>query len=269
MAIPFGQVDEAGSSFYDPSDALSQSNVQAIYQHGYGPTRVESVQIGQFRPCEMSHDQTNKHRNAEAGTSRLVPSLPPYVGSTTSQPPGWIPERSADAESTQSTTEEDEALVSGFYRSKLPRVIEWSFGVRCPRSGTSRKRSSEFDSEITIDSAAGSKGGRGCPVYHTSPMRWTVSKYTINQNGAPDQVDCNTVAVKVVPTIRPVVNEDPCLAIKAHTRAPGREVSVNAKRKRRRALRQTESLLELSRYYQPKQGEQMWDRLPLVKEGKR
>ena len=117
----FDGVEEAGSLFYDFIEALdSAANMQATCYNNYGSTMTEPVPTGQFQSYGMWSAQENEDTNAEAGPSRLVP----YVGPTLSQPSGWIPVTSADAEQNQTFTEEDEATVSEFYRSQLPHVIE-------------------------------------------------------------------------------------------------------------------------------------------------
>jgi hypothetical protein len=80
----------------------------------------------------MSRTRTNEHRNAEAGPSTLALPPVPYVGPPTSQPSGGISETTADAETKETITEEDEAPVSDFYCSHIPRVTESLFGVRSP-----------------------------------------------------------------------------------------------------------------------------------------
>ena len=87
---------------------------------------------GRFQPYGMSRTRPNEYRNAEAGPSTLTAPLIPYVGLPTSQPSGGISETAADAATTQTNTEEEEAPVSNFYCSRIPHVTEWSFGVRSP-----------------------------------------------------------------------------------------------------------------------------------------
>ncbi|KAF9652321.1 hypothetical protein BDM02DRAFT_3109317 [Thelephora ganbajun] len=61
----------------------------------------------------MSRACLFEYGNAEAGPSTLVPPLIPYVGSSTSQPSGGtISSTTADAVTTQTTTEEDEVPAS-------------------------------------------------------------------------------------------------------------------------------------------------------------
>ncbi|KAF9646525.1 hypothetical protein BDM02DRAFT_3000293 [Thelephora ganbajun] len=82
-----------------------------------------------------------------------MPPPGPYVGEPTSQPSGGISETTADAATTQPTTEEGQVPVSNFYCPHILRVTEWSFGVRrpsgpdtpavrdCPASTASQDRS--------------------------------------------------------------------------------------------------------------------------------
>lgn len=129
---------EARSSIHDPVGALSQPN-EYTDQHIPGPTRTEQVPVGRFRPYEMPCARANEHRT---GPSTLVSTLVLYIGPPTSQPPGWVPKTTADAEKNQTITEEQEAPVSNLYRSHILHAIEWSFGVRCqskPESNTGRE----------------------------------------------------------------------------------------------------------------------------------
>jgi len=80
----------------------------------------------------MSHAHPDEYVNTEAGPSTLVLPPVPYVDQLTSQPPGGITEATADADTIKQSTEEDRATVSSFYWSHIPRVTEWSFGVRSP-----------------------------------------------------------------------------------------------------------------------------------------
>jgi hypothetical protein len=107
--------------------------VYAYHQPGTGPTRTGPTSMGRFQPYGTSHAQQNGRRNAWSGPPTLMPPPIPYVSHPTQQPSGGIiSETTADAERTQTITEEDKVPVSNFYRSHIPRVIEWSFGVRHP-----------------------------------------------------------------------------------------------------------------------------------------
>jgi len=119
-------------------DAFPQENVHTHHLPGTGPARTEPTSMRRFQPYGRSRAQRSEHINAEAGPSTLIPPPVPCVGLPTLQPSGGMTsETTADAEKTQSTTEEDEAPVSNFYRSHILRVIEWSFGVRRSPRGLS------------------------------------------------------------------------------------------------------------------------------------
>jgi len=90
------------------------------------------MQTGRFQPYGTSRARTIEYGNAGAGPSTLVPPLVPYIGPPMPQPSGGISETPANAEQTQTNTEEDKVPVSSFYCSHIPHVIEWSFGVRQP-----------------------------------------------------------------------------------------------------------------------------------------
>ena len=75
------------------------------------------------QPYSLPRAYSNERTNAEAGPSNLAAPLP-------ANPSGGTSETSADAEKSDSETEEDVAPVSNFYCSRVPRVSERAFGVR-------------------------------------------------------------------------------------------------------------------------------------------
>ena len=79
------------------------------------------MRMRQFQPYWTPHARSNEHINAEAGPSTLAP---PLVAPLTIHPSGGSPETTADAENNEIDTEEDEAPVSNFYCSHVPRVTE-------------------------------------------------------------------------------------------------------------------------------------------------
>ena len=105
----------------NPVDAFPQENVYTHHQPRTGPVGTGLVSAGQFQPYGI----------AEVGPPILLPSPIPYVGHQTQQPSGGtISETTADAKILQTIIEEDKVPVSNFYCSHIPRVIEWSSGVR-------------------------------------------------------------------------------------------------------------------------------------------
>ena len=87
-----------------------------------------------FKPYEARCASPTMYGSIEAGPSRLPPLLP-YDAQPITQPTGGRPETTADAEQDQPLTEEEEAPVSDFYCSPVPRVNHCSFDVRKPRPG--------------------------------------------------------------------------------------------------------------------------------------
>ena len=72
--------------------------------------------MGRFQPYGMSSARPNEYWNAEAGPSTsLTAPFVPSVDLPIQQPSGWISETTADAETTQTITEEHEVPVSSFY----------------------------------------------------------------------------------------------------------------------------------------------------------
>jgi hypothetical protein len=88
--------------------------------------------------CARASEQTN----AEAGPSSLPPLILP-VNPPTVQPPRGQSETTVDAEHNESNVEEDEAPVSDFYHSHIPRVSDPLFGVK---SQTGPRHENEFES---------------------------------------------------------------------------------------------------------------------------
>ena len=111
-------------------DIFIQGGAHYFHQPSTGPARTELMPMRRFQPYGMPSTCLDERVNAEAGPSTLAPPHFPYVDWTTSQPSGGRSETTADAEQHQTLTEEDRATVSNFYCSRVPRVTEWSFGVR-------------------------------------------------------------------------------------------------------------------------------------------
>jgi len=80
-------------------------------------------------------------------------------------------------------------------------------------------------------------------------------------------VDRNTVALEVIPTLRPIVNPEPCLFIKEGARTEPRSKSAKEERKRRDDERTL--LKEFSRYYPLAQDQKTWGRPKLLLQGER
>ena len=95
-----------------------------------GPTRTGQTSIRRFQPYGTSRAWETEHQNAEVDPLAIQLVQAPHVGLPTQPTGGLIPETTADAETEQSHTEEQEVPVSDFYRSHVPHVTDWSFGIR-------------------------------------------------------------------------------------------------------------------------------------------
>ena len=120
------------SSLRNPADTFPQGNLNASRWPRTGPIRADMTQTGWYQPYGVSRTRPNLYRNAEAGPSTLVAPSIPYIGLPTTQPSRGISGRTANATTTHPITEKVRASVSNFYCSHIPRVTEWSFGVRNP-----------------------------------------------------------------------------------------------------------------------------------------
>jgi hypothetical protein len=134
----------------------SIQNVQTPHQPSTGPART-GLMPRQFQPYGTHHARPNERRNVEAGPSTLIPPPAPYLTPQTTNPSGGTSEATADAENNQPVTEEEEAPVSSFYCSHIPRVTERSFGVRRPDA---HAMTASDISKICIGCVPGRKGGR-------------------------------------------------------------------------------------------------------------
>ena len=100
------------SSLHNPADTFPQGNVNTSHWPRTGPTRTEMMPTGWYQPYGVSRTRQTRYMNAEAGPSTL--GALPYINLPMSRPSGGISETSADAETANSTTEEDRAPVSTF-----------------------------------------------------------------------------------------------------------------------------------------------------------
>ena len=139
------------------------------------------MRTGRFQPYGTYHP--NEYGNAEAGPSSLVAQPIPHLGLPTPQPSGGISETAADAATKQTKTEELEVTVSNFYCSHILRVIEWSFGVRCPSGpgspgGKDHHAAPAWGSRgLPISCATGYGGKKGSREFRALMWPWLVSMY--------------------------------------------------------------------------------------------
>ena len=170
---------------YATTDVFPQENVYASNQPSTGPTRTGLMTAGRFQPYGTSRTRPYEYGNAEAGPSTLIAPPVPYVDLSTSQPSGRIPEAAADAESTQTVTEEDKTSVSAFYCSHAHRVAEWSLGVRRPngpRSPTAKEHYAPGSGcrKTHTSCATGSSAIRVSELPRPSMRLWPVSTHPVS-----------------------------------------------------------------------------------------
>ncbi|KAF9780974.1 hypothetical protein BJ322DRAFT_1082559, partial [Thelephora terrestris] len=190
---------------------------------------ADTFSTGRFQPYATSSTSSLEHWNAEEGQPTLGPQHIPYVGFPTLQPTGGIvPETVADAESKQTTTDEDE--VPPPRRARLP-------------NGQGRPR--------------GSRKQEQCDAHElcTRVQRWKGLTELPSRNKALAHV------LEVVPMIRPRLYQHPQLATGGCEPSPAG--SKSAKRERRRRNVDREHFGELSRYYPLPLGKMEWGR-PLL-----
>ena len=94
---------------------------------------------------------------------------------------------------------------------------------------------------------------------------WPVSIYHIPRNYATDLIDCDAAAVEIIPTIRPLVNQKPCLLTKKGKRTTPGLKYANEEFERRNEERRL--FQQLSRYYLLRQDRYSWTRSPLLFHG--
>jgi hypothetical protein len=90
--------------------------VNTSSQSGFGPARTGRDSSGRFQPYGTSRAHENEHGNAEAHQPTAVPPHVLHLGLFPTARPtgGTIPEPTADADTTQTLTEEKEVPVSFF-----------------------------------------------------------------------------------------------------------------------------------------------------------
>lgn len=113
--------------------------------------------------------------------------------------------------------------------------------------------------------ATGYSGEKGSSKLRASTWLWPVSTDPI-LNDAPDQIDCNAAAVKIIPTIRTRVYLEHRLKKGTGVRTVTNSKSANDEFERRNVERRL--YRELSRYYQLGRKQKLWARPPLLSKGK-
>ena len=255
-------------SSYDPSDFSQQQNVCTPHQLSSGPIRTELSSTNRLKPYETRHVRTAEREIAAVEPSTFA--YPPviHVGLPIPGPSGGLlSETSADAEQTETITEQDEVPVSNFYRSHTPHATECLFSVGSPGSQGFQMVRESTEGTVPrqttwhLNSSSGlESGGR----FRVSMRHWPVSLRSIRHNNAPDSIGRHTEALEAISAIRPVTAERPYL------RKPAmREVaapSKNARKERNRRMEERRLYEGLSMRYPP--GRRPWERSTLLAHGK-
>ena len=181
--------------FFNILFTCSRQNVHTLYGSDSGPVGTGQDSARRLQPYGTSRAQRTEHQNAEAGPSTLARPRVPYINLPIPQPTGGtIPETTADAEINNSITEEQEAPVSNFYRSRAPRVTDCSFGVRPPtRPGDPMARAHTVQPARTHrvntwSSATSSRGGRAMRLLPQLRKRLLVSSFLTRRSDTPDPI---------------------------------------------------------------------------------
>ena len=169
--------------------------MHSSYEPDSGPTRTGQDSTRRLQPYGTSRAQRTEHQNAKAGPSTLARRRVPYINLPVPQPTGGtIPETTADAELNNNGTEEQEAPVSNFYRSRAPRVTDCSFGVRPPtQPGDPTARAhivhlARTHRVSTWSSAISSRGGRATRPFPQLRKRLQVSSFLTRRSDTPDPI---------------------------------------------------------------------------------
>jgi hypothetical protein len=117
-------------------------------------------------------------------------------------------------------------------------------------------------------SAYVSREGRTSHICQQPIRHWPVSTYIVKRDGVPELVGCNTVAVDIIPTIRPVVYEHPCLFTRRAKLEQGPKNTKVTGRERERRATERALVRELSRYYKLGKDQNKWGRPQLLEKGK-
>ena len=198
---------------------------------------------------------------------------PPYVPPPRLKPTGGlIPESTADADTDEKITEEEESVVSDFYRSHLPRVTDSSIrrqereeprlpgGKRKVRGGRKQEQCDILELRQIVKRW---KGLRKLPSCYQAISRKNIF---IKRNDAPNPVNCVVDIYPYIQSVKPKIYPSNRL-VKAE-RKQKKPAEKEAVRFRNRRLEDRSPFEDLSQYYQLPWSWKSWHRPQLIKEGK-
>ena len=152
--------------------------MQTWYQPSTGSTRTGMLQTRRFRPYETPRTRLNEHTNAEAGSLNLAPLFVQYVAPPPTNPSRGTTEVAANAEASQTITDENAAPLRNFHFSRIPHVTEQAFGVRRLGGLEAREPHARGASNIRKTSGGcvpGHDVGRGLRYSQPKKKHWKVS----------------------------------------------------------------------------------------------
>jgi len=250
----------------NPVDVFTQEDVCAFHRPSTGLVTAGMTSMGQFQPYGTSSTYLNGLGNAEAGSSILASLSAPRIP----QPSGRGSETTADAEN-QTSTEGHRATVSNFYYSHIPRVTEWSLGVRSPSGPDSPVARGKYAPAAcgcggtATSCVTGSSSGGSSRKLRASTWLLQVSAYPI-LNDASGLIDCTAAAVEIVTTIRPQRYLEHRLRNGRGVRTAKGSRSANNEFERRNVERRLYQ--KLSQHYPLGWKQELWARPALLLKGK-
>lgn len=238
-----------------------------------GPTRTGQTSTRRFQPYGTFRAREAEHQNAEADPLAITLAQVAHVDLPTPQPTGGLtPEITADAETDETFTEEQEAPVSNFYRPHIPRVTDWSFGIRRNPSAQGSHTAREYLAQVASRSrktsrrcAASSGTGRASGRLQPGTKHWPVSTFLMEPDDAPN-IGCDAEVLEYIKTIRQGVYPSPCLKTGNVRPCPEGSTRHSINEWKRRNAERT-LMAELSRFYQRRPQDRFWNRPLLLKEG--
>ena len=106
------------------------------HQLWFGPTRTGMMDSRRFTPYGTCGAHPIVYGTVEVELPFQIPLPVLYGTPSATQPTGGTPETTANAETKQTTTEEEESSVGGSYCSPIPHVVDRLPDVRCHTPGT-------------------------------------------------------------------------------------------------------------------------------------
>ena len=243
--------------------------------HARSSGQGSSSQLPRGRVGQLPHHQIRRDAHHPYKLSGLaLPQAPRYILPVTLKPTGGlVPETTADAENNNTLTEEEERVVSDFYRSHLPRITELLIRRqkrRKPRAPHRKEKNRDGRKKEQCDArelrhlVQQWKGLDDLPTHYEAVFRKNI---VMKQNDAPDPIYCVADSYTYIESVRSRIYPSPRLvAIEPKQENLTDKVSARAER----ARRMNDRLLfqSISKYYQMLGFMKVWGRPQLIRECK-